>query len=85
MAAALVVLLAASALPVPIAGIAMKARICVKPPPGCRSLLKFREELELLVTANNIPVRFVGMLGGLIVEGEAGHVERFVACYQTTR
>lgn len=37
-------------------------------------MLRFREELEYLAETNNVPVRFVGMVGGLMIEGEAGHV-----------
>lgn len=71
--------------PTSIVGIAIKKQICLKLPPGYRSMLRFREELEYLAEANNVPVRFVGMVGGLMIEGEAGHVERFIACYQATR
>lgn len=62
-------------------GFALKRQIIVRMPASFRSALKFREKLEAVAKLNGVPVKFVGVVGGIMIEGEAGHIERFIACY----
>lgn len=55
-------------------------RVCLKPPRHFRNGLRYREALEDCARRNDCPVKFFGMLDGVGVEGEQGHVERFLAC-----
>ena len=44
-------------------------------------MLKFRRAMEGVAKLNDIPVTFVSAIGGMVVRGEEGHIDRFFACF----